>query len=237
MKNEVKNEVKTIIITGASDGLGKALAELCIANKMHVVNISRRPLIIKGATNIPCDLANEQDIIKAAKEIQDKYSNFSALVNCAGIITFEEANKNTYPEIEKVIKVNTLAPIFLTSQLFDLIKQNEADVLNVGSTSGTKGSKLGTIYGTSKWALRGASENLRLELGHTSCRVIQFNPGGMETNLFKKCHGKDFDNPKEWMSPQEIAKIMFFILNLPKQIEISEIIINRKSAARGAHRA
>jgi len=233
----MKNEVKTIIITGASDGLGKALAEICVENKMRVVNISRRPLNTKGIENISCDLTNEQDIIKTANIIKDKYSNFSALVNCAGIITFEEANKNTYTEIEKVIKVNTLAPIFLTSQLFDLIKQNEADVLNVGSTAGTKGSKLGTIYGTSKWALRGASENLRVELASTNCRVIQFNPGGMETGLFKKCHGKDFDNPKEWMSPQEIAKIMFFILNLPKQIEISEILINRKSNSRGSHRA
>jgi NADP-dependent 3-hydroxy acid dehydrogenase YdfG len=74
------------------------------------------------------------------------------------------------------MKVNTLAPIFLTSQLFDLIKENEADIMNVGSTVGRKAYANQCAYATSKWALRGTSLNLQLELMKTKCRVIQFNP-------------------------------------------------------------
>jgi NADP-dependent 3-hydroxy acid dehydrogenase YdfG len=78
--------------------------------------------------------------------------------------------------MENLMKVNTFAPLFLTSQLFDLIKENEADILNVGSTVGTKAYENQASYGASKWALRGISLNLQTELAKTKCRVIQFNP-------------------------------------------------------------
>lgn len=195
---------------------------------MQVINISRSPCDVKGVINIKCDLANQDDIIKATDNIRQKYTKFGALVNCAGVITCEGVDKNIYPELERVIKVNTLAPMFLTSQLLDLIKENGADVVNIGSTAGTKGTKSG-IYGTSKWALRGVSENLRVELGGTQCRVIQFNPSGIGTKLFKEYHGKDSDTPANWMQPKDVASIILFALKLPKQIEISELLINRKT--------
>ena len=60
--------------------------------------------------------------------------------------------------------------------------------------------------------------------------MIQFNVGGMNTRIFAKYTGKEIEHPEEWMDPQEIAKLMFSLLSLPKQIEISDITINRKNA-------
>ncbi len=99
--------------------------------------------------------------------------------------------------------------------------------MNVGSTVGTKGYVDQSAYGTSKWAIRGTSKNLQIELKDTKCRVIQFNPGGMNTKFFEKYNGEKLDL-KAYMNPKDIAEVMFYILNLPKQLEISEILINRK---------
>lgn len=84
-------------------------------------------------------------------------------------------------------------------------------------------------YSSSKWALRGASINIQNELKELPCRVITFNPGGMNTNIFSKYSESFKDMAKNWMNTDEVANIMLYILNLPKQIEISEITISRKN--------
>lgn len=85
-----------------------------------------------------------------------------------------------------------------------------------------------TAYTSSKWAIRGLTEALRVELKKNDCRVIGFYPGGLKSRFVEKATGVKADmNP--YMNTKHIAQIMLNILNLPKDIEVSEIIINRKS--------
>ena len=84
-------------------------------------------------------------------------------------------------------------------------------------------------YTSSKWGFRGASINIQAELKDEPCRVITFNPGGMKTNIFTKYNEELKDIAKNWMNTDEVADIMLYALNLPKQIEISEISISRKN--------
>ena len=221
--------MKRIIMTGGSDGLGKAFAKLCVKENIEIVCLSR------SKPDYPCihietDLAEETSMKNACDQIKKDYFSFDALVNCAGLISVQAPDKITYDELESVMRVNSIAPIYLTSLLFDLIKKNESDVMNVGSTVGTKAYANQAAYGTSKWALRGTSLNFQLELAKTRCRVIQFNPGGMVTEFFKKYNGETIKDPSAWMKPEDVAAVMLYTLKLPKQLEVSEILINRKSA-------
>ena len=176
------------------------------------------------------DLTDQNSIKEACQTIQENEKNFDALINCAGIPSIQKLEEITYQELENLMKVNSIAPMFLVSQLMNLIKENGADILNVGSTVGTKeGYPNQMAYTTSKWAIRGTSYNLQLELKKSNCRVIQFNVGGMNTKMHEKYNGIKIENPDEWMNPTDIANIMLYILNLPKNIEISEIMINRKN--------
>jgi NADP-dependent 3-hydroxy acid dehydrogenase YdfG len=217
---------KRFILTGGSDGLGHAFAQLCLAKDIEIICIDRKkPDYV--CTYIETDLSDEKAIERAAALIKEKYAKFDALINCAGVISFQPADGITYEELQRIYAVNLFAPVYLTSLLFDTIKANGADLLNVGSTAGTKPYLEHIVYGTSKWALRGFNQNLQLELKNTPCRVIQFMPGGMQTKIFEKFKGVEQDL-NSFMQPADIAAIMLYTLELPKSVEVSEILINRK---------
>lgn len=221
--------MKRIILTGASDGLGKEFGKICIQNNIQIIALCRTKPEYE-CEFIKTDLSDEKSITKSCELIKEKYNKFDALVNCAGVPGVQKLEEITYDCIDNLMKINTIAPMFLSAQLMKLIKENEADIINVGSTVGTKQGYLDQLaYTTSKWAIRGTSYNLQLELKKYNCRVIQFNVGGMNTRMHEKYNGNKIENPDEWMNPEDIAELMLNILNLPKKIEVSEITINRKS--------
>ena len=221
--------MKTIILTGASDGLGKEFAKLCISDNIEIVALCRTKPDYK-CDFIHTDLTDEKSMLDACNTIKTKYRRIDALINCAGVPGIEKINEITYKCLDNLMKINSIAPIFLVSNLIDLIKSSEADIINIGSTIGLKqGYENQLAYTTSKWALRGTSYNLQLELKKYNCRVIQINVGGMNTRMHEKYTGAKIENPNEWMNPKDIAEIMLYTLKIPKNVEISEMTINRKS--------
>lgn len=209
-------------------GFGKAFGKLCLLNHIRVIALCRTKPDYE-CVFIPTDLTDEISMLNACQLIKEKYSKFDVLIHCAGVPGIQKLEEITYNCLEDLMKINTIAPMFLTAQLMDLIKQNGADILNVGSTVGLKqGYSNQLAYTTSKWAMRGTSYNLQLELKDYPCRVIQFNVGGMNTKMHEKYNGTKIENPAEWMEPEDIANLMLELLNLPKKVEVSEITINRK---------
>ena len=222
--------METVILTGASDGLGRAFGRKCVENGVKVVALCRTQPDYE-CEFIKTDLTDEKSIKAVSARINASGEKFDALINCAGVQSVRETGKIDYESLDRLFRINTLAPIFLTSELFNLIKQFNADILNVGSTCGTKAGYPGEVaYTTSKWGIKGTSYTLQNELKATGCRVIQFNPGGMNTRIKAKDTGIEVSDPENWMKPEDIADVMFYILNLPKQLEVSEITINRKVA-------
>lgn len=221
--------MKNIILTGASDGLGKEFAKKCLQKgDINIIAICRTQPDYK-CDFIKTDLTDEKSIEDTCNIIKERYKKIDAVINCAGVPGVQKLEEVTYDVLDDLMKINVLAPIYLITQLITLIKDSEADILNVGSTIGTKAGYPDQIaYTTSKWAMRGTSYNLQLELKKYNCRVIQFNVGGMNTRMHTKWTGKEIEHPEEWMNPSDIADLMLYILNMPKMIEVSEITINRK---------
>ncbi|MFH1751712.1 MAG: SDR family oxidoreductase, partial [archaeon] len=103
----------------------------------------------------------------------------------------------------------------------------KADIVNVGSTIGFKAYENQCDYVASKYAVCGVNESLKLELKDTGARIIGFHPGGFKSRLHEKAIGKELDL-SPFMEPKDLAKLMIFILELPKSVEVTQIIINRK---------
>jgi len=218
-----------IVITGASDGLGKQLAKLYKEAGKKVVNISRNECEYADA-NITLSLREGPDIEKAAKQINELGEPIEAIVYCAGVLSVQPLGKITEDEIKRLMSTNVKSQILLTSNLLDRIKKDKTDIVLVSSTVGTKGYVDQAVYGASKWAVRGFAANLQAEFKDMPNRVVSFCPGGFATQLFNKATGEDNTlNPDEWMSAEDVALFIKQILDLPKNMEVSEIIVNRKS--------
>jgi len=218
-----------IIITGASDGLGLQLAKLYQADKKTVVNISRRKSAAADI-NILCDLQKGKEIKKTTKKILGIDEPLEALINCAGVFSGQPLGEITEEEIDRAFATNVKPAILLVSQLIEKIKKDGADIVNVSSSVGLKGYVGQAVYSVSKWAMRGFSVNLQAELKGMPSRVISFCPGGFKTKLFEKATG--IDNTKEgseWMKAEDVALALKQTLDLPKKMEISEIVISRKN--------
>lgn len=215
------------VITGASGHLGGAVAQVLLAKGKKVVNLSRSDKS-KGAQFIAVDLTDPGSIEKAAEQVNKINEPLEALINCAGIFSAQPVNAMDGPQIEKTFATNIEGPMLLTSLLMDKIKKDQADIVNVASTVGTKAYADQAAYGASKWAVRGFSANLQVELKDTPCRVISFCPGGFESKLFEKATGVDNTASGKWMTAEDLAELIVKILELPKNMEVSEIIVNRK---------
>ncbi len=219
-----------IIITGASDGLGRELAKLYQMQGTGVVNISRRECEF-AKVNILADLTRVEDINRVAKQISDMSDKVTALINCIGVWGEESIEDMSEAETDILLATNIKAPMLLISRLINRIKDDKSDVVNVISTAGLKGNKDHMAYAASKWGERGFTEALRSELNDTESRVISFYPGGMKTKFFEKNLGEDItDDGTYWMDPASVALCLKQLLDLPKNIEVSEITLNRKKS-------
>ncbi|MCA9345874.1 SDR family oxidoreductase [Candidatus Saccharibacteria bacterium] len=217
-----------IIITGASDGLGLQLAKLYKESGKKVVNVSRSKCVYADV-NIQCDFLDEAGIKTTTDTISEMSDEIEALINCAGVFTNQKLGTITAEVIDRVLSINYKSQILIVSAIIDRLKKDRTDIMNVSSTVGTKGRGGETVYSSSKWAVRGFTKSLQEDLKDTN-RVISFCPGGFKTKFFEKGTGVDnTGDGSEWMKPEDLAIFMKQILDLPKNMEVSEVIINRKA--------
>lgn len=217
-----------IVITGASDGLGLQLAKLFKAADKTVVNVSRRESQFADV-NLLHDLREGDEITAAAREINELNEELEVIINCAGVFSNESLGKITEEEIKKNMATHVKAPILLVSNLLERIKTDKTDIVNVISAVATKANPNEAVYGASKWALRGFTENLQLEFKNLPNRIVGVYPGGFSSDLFLKATGTDITKQGTWMKPEDVAKCIVQVINLPKNMEVSSIVINRKA--------
>jgi short-subunit dehydrogenase len=205
------------VITGASDGLGLALAKLLAAKGEKVISLSRSKPNAEGVEHIECDLTNEGSINLAARALLKMPEPLHALVNCAGTYSSQALAVLNGQDMARAYTTNAIGPILLTARLIERIKKDNADIMNIDSASALQSYENEYAYATSKWALRGFSKNLQHELKDTKIRVINVCPD----NLRDKPEGKQ-------MASAEIAAFLHVILNLPKSIEVGEVTLTAK---------
>ncbi|MBP6880723.1 SDR family NAD(P)-dependent oxidoreductase [Candidatus Saccharibacteria bacterium] len=217
-----------IVITGGSDGLGKELINLFKASGKTVVNVSRTKND-QADYNFLHNLRESQAIKQAVQSIEEIDEPLEVLINNAGVFSKQPLGKITEDEIKRTMESNLNSQIMLTSELIDTIKRDETDIVNISSRIGFVGSIDLAVYGASKWAVRGFSESLQAEFKDLANRVISFCPGGFDTGLFVKATNHDpTKDGTDWMKPRDLALLIKQLLDLPKNIEVSEILINRK---------
>ena len=217
--------MKKAIITGASSGLGYEIAAKLIEKGVKVVNLSRTPSSLK-LTNIETDLTKNKDIENAVKIIKKDHKDADILVLCAGVLHWHKVGEIPINEIDDDFAVNITSQIKLTNGLLEIIKKNKGDIVIIGSTSSFVTYGGSSVYSANKHAVLGFIKSLQTELKKEDVRVIGFHPGGFRSQLHVKA-GTNL-KPKDLMDAKDIASLIVFTLELPRNMQVSEIIIDRK---------
>ena len=179
------------LLTGASGGIGLALAQRLADEGAHLLLVGRRlePLqaLLKRYPQqiqlVQADIGTRtgRDALVAASQ---NFGGLNCLINAAGVNRFGLLDQQDEQQIAELIGLNVTATLQLTQRLLPLLRaQHRALVINVGSTFGTIGYPGFAAYCASKFALRGFSEALRRELADTNVRVLYFAPRATRTAM------------------------------------------------------
>lgn len=219
-------KMKKAIITGGSSGLGYEISKQLLKNNYKIVNISRTDSDL-NVENISTDLTKNSDIIKAVEKIKVDHSDVNLLMLCSGVMHWFDIGKNPIKIIDNDINVNLTGNIKFVDSLMPLIEKNKGDVVVIGSTCSFKTYPGLSVYSASKFGILGYIESLQVEYKNKDVRIFGIHPGGFRSNLHIKA-GSKFD-PKRLMDPEDLAKLVLTLIKLPRNMEVSEIIINRKN--------
>lgn len=179
---------QTIVLTGASGGLGRAMATALSQRGATVILVGRDVAVIEALAEqldqefIIADLTQTQQRTELLQKLESRGTRMTGLINNAAVThegLFEDA---TIADLEKVIATNVTAPLALTHQLLPLLARHSGWVLNVGSVLGAIGFPGQALYCASKFALRGFSEALQRELA-SNIDVMYAAPRAINTDL------------------------------------------------------
>ncbi len=220
-----------ILITGGTLGIGHATAKLLIESGANVAITGRdekRTLKAArdlGAMPITADVANPEDVKRTIKEFINEYGKLDALINNAGIGYSKLVDELTIEDFEKIYRVNVFGAAMMASHAAKLFKkQNYGNIINIGSTAATNGYEGGSIYASSKAALRSMTQSWQKELRKYNVRVMLINPSEVTTAFGNPDRDERKDEPNK-LRGEEIAWAIKSALEMDNRGFIPELAV------------
>lgn len=215
--------MKTILISGGSDGLGKAIAARLAPHHRVIIFSPSADKLRQTAEHIGCEyqVGDVRDYDRMAQIVRD-VGPIDCLVNNAGLWIEGQLDALDPQKIREVIEVNTLGAIHLAQLVLPGMKQRQSGlILNVVSQAGLYARPERSVYNASKWALTGFTKSLQAELAPFGVAVTGLYPGKIKTGLFAHAgQDKDMSNGLE---PDDVARTVEFLLSFDVPVTFPEI--------------
>jgi short-subunit dehydrogenase len=184
----MKNQ-KTVLVTGASSGIGKSIAKQLLKENYQVFVAARRldqmqDLVQMGATAIKMDITSETDIKSAMEQIKSSAEGVDILINNAGYAIYGAVEDTSIEDARRQFEVNIFGLAAVTQAVLPYMRGKKAGtIINMSSMGGKIYTPLGAWYHATKHALEGWSDCLRLELQPFGIDVVIIEPGGILTEF------------------------------------------------------
>ena len=222
---------RTVLVTGASSGIGRAVAVKLLTEGHNVIGLSRDIARFKvtreNFSPEQFDLAQLKELPQKAHDLALRYPGLDAAVFCAGIGRFGSLEEFSYQQIQALMDINCISPVFLTRALLPFFKaKTRSDLIFIGSEAALKGSRKGAIYCASKFALRGFTQALREECSKDRVKICLINPGMVQTPFFDALSFTPGDDPTHHLVPDDIAEAVSYVINSRSEMVIDEINLN-----------
>lgn len=216
----MKLEGAKALVTGGSEGIGRAIAAAFVAKGATVAITGRRADVLEaaaadvGALAMPGDVSVEEDCVRTVEEFVRRHGRLDVLVNNAGIGYFAPLTELDTKRFLEVFATNVTGAMLMGREAAkQFVRQRGGHLVNVSSTSGLRGGPGGTAYSASKFALRGMTECWREELRRHDVRVILVNPSEVLTDFAAKL-GRGQAASERKLRPQEIADAVVGVLEV-----------------------
>ena len=212
-----------ILVTGATRGIGKAIAEANIMKGTQIFASGRNEELLKCYENYcACDLATVEGMQQLGDYILE--NKIDVLINNAGEYLYTPVLEGfDIEKIEHIVKVNLEAPLYLISKAAPYMKEKGfGRIINIGSISGVMGEANASLYSATKAGLIGATKALALELAEYGITVNTINPGWVDTELGNSsCEDSEFSKEeiiecipqKRFVAPAEIAGMVKYLIS------------------------
>jgi len=221
------------VVTGASRGIGKAIALALADEGMDVIIFGRDVKALEKvqteikSKNVRCeyfsgDVGDEKFVHMSVKKIIDVYGKIDHLINNAGKGILKPLSEAKLDELKEQVNANVYGVFnFSRAVVGDMIKRKKGSIINIVSLAGKNGFIGGTMYGATKHAVMGFTKSLMLEVREYNVRVAAICPGSVATEF-----GTGNNQKKEIervLSPEDVAHAVLSIINLPVRALMSEI--------------
>ncbi|MFA5894281.1 MAG: SDR family oxidoreductase [Candidatus Shapirobacteria bacterium] len=232
---------KIVVITGASQGLGKTLSLKLATLGAKVVLLARtetllleikKQIVESGgvADYFVCDVTVQDEVVSVFAKIIEKYFQIDVLINNAGLWTNNSLDSSHVDRILQVFKVNSIAPIYVTNQVLPVFeKQQSGHLVYINSVAGLEMSenKDYPTYSASKWALTGYVKALDAKYSGRDIKVTSIHPGPIDSKMPSNA-GDDWGKDKSWMmTTEEVADAVIYALNAPGKIQVGSIELKK----------
>ncbi len=228
-----------IIITGASSGIGAAIAKSFSAAGHSLLLLARRVEQME-ALNLPntlcrsVDVTNREQLLAAVKEAEDKFGPADAIVNNAGCMLLGDLSVQDPAEWDRMIDLNVKGVLNGIHAVLPGMKARKAgSIINISSIAGRKTFPAHAAYCGTKFAVHAISENLREEVAADNVRVMTIAPGAVQTELLSHTTSQEIiDGYEQWkkemggvLDPQDVANAVMFVYQQPQNVNIREVLL------------
>lgn len=221
------------IVTGASSGIGKAVATQLANAGFSVGLVARRidkltelekqinEMTAGKALALKTDVSDRQQVETMVRRVEETFGAIDMYVNNAGVMLDAKVTNQEVDSWEKMIDVNIKGVLYgLNAVITGMVERGQGHIFNVASVSGLEVTKNSTVYSATKFAVRAISIGLEKELARTGVRVTNISPGMVDTDLVSR---GDID--RKILSPDDVAEAILYAWKQPEHVNINELTI------------
>jgi NADP-dependent 3-hydroxy acid dehydrogenase YdfG len=244
---------KIVFISGASSGLGEAIARrfakegaillLCARNieKLNKLKSDLEKSHNARVFTYELDVRNRKAVDKIFDKIPNELRNVDILVNNAGLaLGLEKIQEGSLDDFDTMIDTNIKGLLYLTRKIVPImVEKQKGQIINIGSVAGIHAYPSGAVYCATKAAVKFISDGLRMDVVHTPIRVTNVQPGMVETNFsVTRFHGDEEKASKVYegikaLEADDIADVVLYAASVPEHVQICEVTVTPTHQATG----
>lgn len=243
---------KTVLITGATSGIGEGCARKFAAMGSNLIlngrNIEKLNQLKEELTalgvevlTLPFDVRDRAAMRAAIDSLQGPWQQIDVLINNAGlVIGVDKEFEGNLDEWDIVLDTNIKALLSMTRMIVPgMVARGRGHIINIGSIAGDAAYPGGSVYCATKAAVKALSDGLRIDLVNTPLRVTNIKPGMVETNFTvvryrgDKQRADDFYKGIRPLTGDDIAEVVYYAASAPEHVQIAEVLVMPTHQATG----